>query len=203
MIFSKKTLNNQGELNKSVIDWAIEVKSKLAILDRKLKIDTDKSNENNIFYIDDITPEEIQAGLDAVKEYCFKNNFKNLYYDYLLSIADTDEDKLNALKEKKKEELDNKRDNLLYNKPFFYNGNNFQVDQKSRDIISAYANSSLPTISLISLANDIVTFTNEEFKAFNNALLLYTNDTTIKARQLKNSVILAQSVDEVNNINWE
>ncbi|RTH89216.1 hypothetical protein C3I33_09465, partial [Campylobacter jejuni] len=79
MIVSKKTLNNQGELNKNVIDWAIEVKSELALLDRELKIDTDRSNENNVFYIDDITPEEIQAGTQAVKEYCLANNLMDLY----------------------------------------------------------------------------------------------------------------------------
>ncbi|MBZ7949699.1 hypothetical protein [Campylobacter molothri] len=91
MLIAKKTLSDQGKLNINVIKWAIETKTELALLTRNLKIDIDKSNQNNTIYIDNITPEEIQAGTNFVKEYCLANNELELLKQYLPIVLQDNE----------------------------------------------------------------------------------------------------------------
>lgn len=62
---------------KEHINYAIENKIILAIINREFNED---ENENRI---DDITPEEIQAGTQAIKEYCLMNNELKLLKQYL------------------------------------------------------------------------------------------------------------------------
>ena len=85
MFLSKKFLSDIGELNKNSISWAIEVKTQLALIDRTLNVNEDGD------FIDDITPEEVQAGTKAVKEYCLTNNELELLKQYLpLVLSDTE-----------------------------------------------------------------------------------------------------------------
>lgn len=92
MFLSKKFLSDIGELNKNSISWAIEVKTQLALIDRTLNV-----NEGGDV-IDDITPEEIQAGTQAVKEYCLANNELELLKQYLPLVL-SDVELLNGIKE--------------------------------------------------------------------------------------------------------
>ncbi|WP_291952698.1 hypothetical protein [Campylobacter sp.] len=97
MLISKKTLTSQGNLSLNVIKWAIEVNSKLAILNRPLTIDKEKSKEYNIFYIDDITKDEIDEATKLIKEYCLNSNQFDLLKQYL-NIALENDELLNELK---------------------------------------------------------------------------------------------------------
>ncbi|MFY4691599.1 hypothetical protein ACOTVD_11280, partial [Campylobacter jejuni] len=107
MLVSKTTLSYLSDNNlKEHINYAIENKNILAIINREFNED---ENGNRV---DDITPQEIQAATQAVKEYCLANNNMNLYFKYLLAISQEDE-KLNVLKEKKKHEIQTKRDEAL------------------------------------------------------------------------------------------
>lgn len=85
MFLSKKFLSDIGELNKNSISWAIEVKTQLALIDRTLNVNEDGD------FIDDITPEEIQAGTKAVKEYCLINNELELLKQYLPLVLSGEE----------------------------------------------------------------------------------------------------------------
>lgn len=80
MYISKKFLSDIGSLNKNAISWAISSNASIALVNRSLSI-----NEDNQ-YIDDITPEEIQAGTKAVKEYCLINNELELLKKYLILV---------------------------------------------------------------------------------------------------------------------
>lgn len=92
MYISKKFLSDIGSLNKNSISWAIEVKTQLALIDRTLNVNEDGD------VIDDITPEEIQAGTKAVKEYCLINNELELLKQYLPLVLNG-EGLLNGIKE--------------------------------------------------------------------------------------------------------
>ncbi|ENT7339515.1 hypothetical protein ACFF5S_001639 [Campylobacter coli] len=92
MYISKKFLSDIGSLNKNAISWAIEVKTQLALIDRTLNV-----NEYGDV-IDDITSEEIQAGTQAVKEYCLINNELELLKQYLPLVL-SDVELLNVIKE--------------------------------------------------------------------------------------------------------
>lgn len=96
-------------LDKNIIVFHIENKNKIAGLDRELKYTQEEDYRyidefgkevvvyKNVF-IDDITPEEIQAGTKAVKEYCLINNELELLKQYLPLIL-SDVELLNAIKE--------------------------------------------------------------------------------------------------------
>lgn len=77
MYISKKFLSDIGSLNKNAISWAISSNTSISLVNRSLSV-----NEQGNF-IDDITPEEIQAGTQAVKEYCLENNELELLKQYL------------------------------------------------------------------------------------------------------------------------
>ena len=78
MLVSKTTLSYLSDNNlKEHINYAIENKIILAIINREFNED---ENENRI---DDITPEEIQAGTQVIKEYCLMNNELKLLKQYI------------------------------------------------------------------------------------------------------------------------
>ena len=92
MLIIKNTMskiNGLKELNQIISNkWII------AKVDRLLTI----SSGYTPSYIDDITPEEIQAGTQAVKEYCLLNNELDLLKQYLPLVL-SDEDLLNGIKD--------------------------------------------------------------------------------------------------------
>ncbi|EAK2898979.1 hypothetical protein C0959_10500, partial [Campylobacter coli] len=92
MYISKKFLSDIGSLNKNAINWVISSNTSIALVNRSLSINEDDQ------YIDDITPEEIQAGTKAVKEYCLINNELELLKQYLPLVL-SGEGLLNGIKE--------------------------------------------------------------------------------------------------------
>ncbi|EOF4576401.1 hypothetical protein ACKWT2_001684 [Campylobacter jejuni] len=92
---SKRNGMAYSSLNYETICFHVkDLKSAIALIndDRILKF-----NEMHDF-IDDITPEEIQAGTQAVKEYCLANNELELLKQYLRLVL-SDVELLNGIKE--------------------------------------------------------------------------------------------------------
>ncbi|EAI5466714.1 DUF4376 domain-containing protein [Campylobacter lari] len=205
MLISKKFMSEQGELNKKVIDWTIEVKTQVALIDRVLNV-----NENGDF-IDDITPQEIQAGTHAIKEYCLANKNENLYFEYLLAISQEDE-KLNVLKEKKKHEIQTKRDKALES-GLVYNDHIFQTREKDKlNINGAVTNlmldmqskaNSISEIIWIDINDEKVTFTPQDFLKFASMVAYHTQEITFKANILKERIEQAKSEQDLEAIVWE
>lgn len=76
------------------------VKRDLTFVEKEYSIFDEKNSNIGILkeYIDDITPEEIQAGTKAVKEYCLINNELELFKQYLPLVL-SDVELLNGIKE--------------------------------------------------------------------------------------------------------
>lgn len=93
MLVSKTTLSYLNDTNlKEHILYAIQNKAVLAIINRDFTEDDDCNR------IDDIIPEEIQAGTQAIKEYCLENNELELLKQYLPLVLQ-DEALLNEIKD--------------------------------------------------------------------------------------------------------
>ncbi|QPX64333.1 putative receptor binding protein assembly chaperone [Campylobacter phage F361] len=210
MIISKKTLADQGQLNKNVILWAIDIGSELALLNRPMTV---RQNSENMMveYIDDITPEEIEAGKQAIKEYCISNNIMDIYYDFL--IATTQEsNKLDILKEKKRYEIQSNRDKALEN-GIVYNGHTFQTREKDKlNINVAVTNlmldiqsgtNSVSEIIWIDINDEKVTFNPQEFLKFASMVAYNTQEITFKANVLKAKIEAAKTIEELEKIQWD
>ncbi|EAJ3789706.1 DUF4376 domain-containing protein [Campylobacter coli] len=205
MYISKKFLSDIGNLNKNAINWAISSNTSIALVNRSLSI-----NEDNQ-YIDDITPEEIQAGTKAVKEYCLANACINLYYEYALNTA-SESEKLNIIKEKKKFEIQIKRDAALES-GFTFKGHTFQTREKDKlNINGMVANilldiqsgtNSITEITWIDLNDEKVNFTPQEFLTFISKVTEYTQEVIFKANALKEKINSAKTVKSVDKIKWE
>ncbi|ANH51461.1 hypothetical protein PC14_00171 [Campylobacter phage PC14] len=210
MIISKKTLADQGQLNKNVILWAIDIGSELALLNRPMTV---RQNSENMMveYVDDITPEEIEAGKQAIKEYCISNNIMDIYYDFL--IATTQEsNKLDILKEKKRYEIQSNRDKALEN-GIVYNGHTFQTREKDKlNINVAVTNlmldiqsgtNSVSEIIWIDINDEKVTFNPQEFLNFASMVAYNTQEITFKANVLKAKIEAAKTIEELEKIQWD
>ncbi|QPX62996.1 putative receptor binding protein assembly chaperone [Campylobacter phage F336] len=210
MIVSKKTLADQGQLNKNVILWAIDIGSELALLNRPMTV---RQNSENMMveYIDDITPEEIEAGKQAVKEYCMSNNIMDMYYNFL--IATTQEsDKLSILKEKKKHEIQSNRDRAL-EYGMVYNGHTFQTREKDKlNINGAVTNlmldiqsglGAITEIIWIDINDERVTFNPQEFLHFASMVTYNTQEITFKANVLKAKIEAVKTIEELEKIQWD
>lgn len=93
MFLSKENvLAKVNNLSIDVISFHIENKWQICKIDRELLFDEDGNLTNNI------TPEEIQAGTKAVKEYCLINNELELLKQYLPLVL-SDVELLNGIKE--------------------------------------------------------------------------------------------------------
>ncbi|HEF3625097.1 TPA: hypothetical protein R8I08_001676 [Campylobacter jejuni] len=93
MLISKTTLSYLNDTNlKEHILYAIQNKAVLAIINR------DFMEDENGNRIDDVTHEEIQAGTQAIKEYCLENNELELLKQYLPLVLQ-DEALLNETKD--------------------------------------------------------------------------------------------------------
>ena len=102
MIVIKNNGSILENLNNEILKDIISKNNTLAIVNRALsykenRVEIEGSDDyvENI-YQDDITPGEIQAGTQAVKEYCLANNLMDLYYEYALNTA-SESEKLNII----------------------------------------------------------------------------------------------------------
>ncbi|EHT2883452.1 hypothetical protein KXJ91_001444, partial [Campylobacter coli] len=99
-------------LTVSVIrDHIYIVKQLLAVVsdDRKLKF------KDDFTFIDDLTQDEINAGLEAVKEVLVNTNQTELLKEYfsIFCQVSSEDAKLKYTKEFKKDEIDNAKDNAI------------------------------------------------------------------------------------------
>ncbi|ECP5911200.1 DUF4376 domain-containing protein [Campylobacter jejuni] len=205
MLISKTTLSYLNDTNlKEHILYAIQNEVVLSVINRDF---TEDENGNRI---DDITPEEIQVGTQAVKEYCLANNNMNLYFEYLLAISQEDE-RLNILKEKKKHEIQTKRDEAL-ERGLIYKEHTFQTREKDKlNINGAVTNlmldiqseaNSISEIIWIDINDEKVTFTPQDFLKFASMVAYHTQEITFKANILKERIEQAKTLEEIQSIKW-
>lgn len=208
MIVIKETGTRYEKLILEVIKDCLETSRTIANVDRELTY-----TETNGFsqYQDDITPEEIQAGTHVIKEYCLANKNENLYFEYLLAISQEDE-KLNILKEKKKHEIQTKRDETLEG-GLIYNEHTFQTRKEDKqNIIGAATNlmldmqsgtNSISEIIWIDINDEKVTFTPQDFLKFASSVAYHTQEIIFKANALKERIEQAKSEQDLEAIVWE
>ncbi|EAK6855296.1 DUF4376 domain-containing protein [Campylobacter coli] len=217
MIVIKNNGSILENLNKEIIKDVISKNNILAIVNRALsykenRVEIEGSDDytENI-YQDDITPEEIQAGTQAVKEYCLANDCINLYYEYALNTA-SESEKLNIIKEKKKFEIQTKRD-IALGSGFTFKEHTFQTREKDKlNINGMVANilldiqsgtNSITEITWIDLNDEKVNFTPQEFLTFVSKVAEYTQEIIFKANILKEKINSAKTVKSVDKIKWE
>ncbi|AEI88251.1 hypothetical protein [Campylobacter phage vB_CcoM-IBB_35] len=194
MIVIKETGTEYNNIGKEIIVFCIETNKKISVLNRQLTYSVDSVEYSE--YIDDITPEEVQAGTKAVKEYCLTNNLMDLYYEYVLNTT-SESEKLNIIKEKKKFEIQTKRDAALES-GFTFKGHTFQTREKDKLNINGMAanilldiqsgTNSITEITWINLNDEKVNFTPQEFLTFVSKVTEYTQEVIFKANVLKEKI---------------
>ncbi|MCV3442899.1 DUF4376 domain-containing protein [Campylobacter sp. IFREMER_LSEM_CL1097] len=217
MITTKFNGNQYFSLDKNIIETHIDNKWVIAFVTRQLSFKEEdrllpdgtivKVND----FIDDITPQEIENGTKTVKEYCLANKNENLYFEYLLAISQEDE-KLNVLKEKKKYEIQTKRDEALES-GLIYNDHIFQTREKDKqNIIGAATNlmfdiqsgtNSISEIIWIDINDEKVTFTPQDFLKFASSVAYHTQEIIFRANALKERIEQAKSEQDLEAIVWE
>ncbi|ECL2361680.1 DUF4376 domain-containing protein [Campylobacter jejuni] len=140
-----------------------------------------------------------------------RDNFEwALTHPYLngwLENADASE-ALEVKKELKKREITKNRDEAI-NGGVEYNGKVFQSSEKDRNLLTS-------TISLFSITkqvpegfkwiakdNEAVSFSLEDLIALGGVMVNAVNASMIKARNLKDQIEQATSLEELNLITWE
>ncbi|MBT0822091.1 MULTISPECIES: DUF4376 domain-containing protein [Campylobacter] len=209
MIITKENGVVYRELNNDIINFHKENKMIIAFINRPAN--EIKDDNGNIIYTDDITPQEIENGTKAVKEHCLANKNENLYFEYLLAISQEDE-KLNVLKEKKKHEIQTKRDEALES-GLVYNEHTFQTRKEDKqNIIGAATNlmfdmqsetNSISEIIWIDINDKKATFTPQDFLKFASSVAYHTQEIIFKANALKERIEQAESEQDLEAIVWE
>lgn len=204
MIIVKETMARYEKLSSENIAFHSTLSHKFSIVNRKLNID----EQGN--YIDDITPEEIQAGTKAVKEYCLENNELELLKQYLSLVLSGDE-LLTEMKAIKLIEINKAYENaiLKVQKDFIPQSEMLSFETQERESLaykkSKYKDTSLcPFMQVIATARgmDLRTLCD---KAIEKATLYrQASGALIGKRQgLQDRVELVQSLEELNLIAWE
>lgn len=204
MFISKKFLSNIGSLNKNSISWAITSSTSMALVNRSLSVD----EQGN--YIDDITSEEIQAGTQAVKEYCLENNELELLKQYLPLVL-SDAELLTEIKAIKLIEINKAYENAILKVQTEYipQTEMLSFETQERESI-AYKNSNYQDTSLCPFMQTIATARGIDLrtlcdKAIEKATLYrQASGALIGKRQgLQDRVEMVQSLEELNLITWE
>ncbi|HEF1045770.1 TPA: hypothetical protein R8P49_000887 [Campylobacter coli] len=204
MYISKKFLSDIGSLNKNAISWAISSNTSISLVNRSLSV-----NEQGNF-IDDITPEEIQAGTQAVKEYCLENNELELLKQYLPLVLSGAE-LLTEMKAVKLIEInkDYEKAILKVQKDYIPQSEMLSFETQERESL-AYKNSKYKDTSLCPFMQAIATARGIDLrtlcdKALEKATLYrQASGALIGKRQcLQDRIELVKSLEELNLIAWE
>lgn len=218
MIVTKEIgTNYEKQLDANIILYHINENKIIAEINRELTYTSedqalpDGSITKVFNYVDDITPEEIQAGTQTVKEYCLANDCINLYYEYMLAITEADK-QLPILKEQKHNEIKVKQNNLIEG-TIVFEGNTFQTRQIDKINISGKVSEimldkvqqsqKITNVNWININNDHVTFTVDKFLAFAVAIAKQTETITFKANVLKAKIEAAKTIEELEKIQWD
>ncbi|MFQ6341353.1 DUF4376 domain-containing protein [Campylobacter sp. VTCC 70190] len=206
----KIIIKNNGviynDLNTSILKNHMSAASGLIALvrdDRKLGFD------ENHFFIDDITQEELNKGLEAVKEVLLSADEIELLKEYFAMFCEvsSEEAKLQYAKEFKKYEIDKAKNEAIEGGVSFKN-KIFQSAERDRNLLTSTVSLFAITKQLpegfvwISKDNEAVPFTLEELTQLGGLMANSVNINTIKARNLKDKIEQALSVEEVENIKW-
>lgn len=205
-IVSKNGTIYQNLTVSMIRDHIYSVKQILAIVsdDRKLKFNDDFT------FIDDLTQDEINAGLEAVKEVLINANETELLKEYFSMFCQisSEDAKLKYAKEFKKDEIDNAKYNAIEG-GVSYKDKIFQSAEKDRNLLTSTVSLFAITKQLpegfvwISKDNEAVPFTLEELIELGGIMANSVNTNTIKARTLKDKVEQAQTLEEIEAIKWD
>ncbi|EDP6003964.1 DUF4376 domain-containing protein [Campylobacter jejuni] len=187
-------------------DHIYNVKQLLAIVsdDRELKFNDDFT------FIDDLTQDELNAGLEAVKEVLINSNETELLKEYfsMFCQASSEDAKLKYAKEFKKDEIDKAKNNAIEG-GVSYKDKIFQSAKKDRNLLTSTVSLFAITKQLpegfvwISKDNEAVPFTLEELIELGGIMANSVNTNTIKARTIKDKVEQAQTLEEIQSIKWD
>lgn len=205
-IVSKNGVIYQNLIVSMIRDHTYSVKQLLTVVsdDRKLKFNDDFT------FIDDLTQDEINAGLEAVKEVLINANETELLKEYfsMFCQVSSEDAKLKYAKEFKKYEIDKARD-LVIEGGVSYKDKIFQSSEKDRNLLTNTVSLFAITKQLpggfvwISKDNEAVSFTLEELIELGGIMANSVNTNTIKARTLKDKVEQAQTLEEIEAIKWD
>lgn len=204
MIVTKNSGTQYQDLNKQIISFHIE--NKLVIADVKRSLNYNQINN----YIDDITQDELNLGLEAVKEVLINANETELlkkYFSIFCQVSNEDA-KLKYAKEFKKDEIDKAKDNAIEG-GVSYKDKIFQSAEKDRNLLTSTVSLFAITKQLpegfvwISKDNEAVSFTLEELIELGGIMANSVNTNTIKARTLKDKVEQAKTLEEIEAIKWD
>lgn len=187
-------------------DYIYSVRQLLAFIsdDRELRFNEDFT------FIDDLTQDELNAGLELVEKVLINENETELLKEYfeMFCQASSEDAKLQYTKKFKKDEINKARD-LAIEGVVSYKNKIFQSSEKDRNLLTS-------TISLFSITrqvpegfvwisqdNEAVPFTLQELIELGGIMANAVNVNTIKARNLKDRVEQAQTLEEVKNITWD
>ncbi|EAJ1068741.1 hypothetical protein CRG12_08545 [Campylobacter coli] len=204
MYISKKFLSDIGSLNKNAISWAISSNTSISLVNRSLSV-----NEQGNF-IDDITPEEIQAGTQAVKEYCLENNELELLKQYLPLVLSGAE-LLTEMKAVKLIEINKDYESaiLKVQKDYIPQSEMLSFETQEKESL-AYKNSNYKDTSLCPFMQAISTARGMDLrtlcdKALEKATLYrQASGALIGKRQcLQDRIELVKRLEDLNLIAWE
>ncbi|EAL9138442.1 DUF4376 domain-containing protein [Campylobacter jejuni] len=205
-IISKNGVIYQNLTVSTIRDHIYSVKQLLAVVsdDRKLKFNDDFT------FIDDLAQDEINAGLEAVKEVLINANETELLKEYFSMFyqVSSEDAKLKYAKEFKKYEIDKSKDNAIEG-GVSYKDKIFQSAEKDRNLLTNTVSLFAITKQLpegfvwISKDNEAVPFTLEELIELGGIMANSVNTNAIKARTLKDKVEQAQTLEEIEAIKWD
>lgn len=205
MFLSKENILAQTRnLNKNMILFHVTNRWRICELNRSLSID----EQGN--YIDDITPEEIQAGTQAVKEYCLENSELELLKQYLPLVLSGAE-LLTEMKAIKLIEINKAYENAILKVQTEYIPQTEMLSFETQERESkAYKNSNYQDTSLCPFMQAISTARGMDLrtlcdKAIEKATLYrQASGALIGKRQgLQDRVEMVQNLEELNLITWE
>ncbi|EQA3509769.1 DUF4376 domain-containing protein [Campylobacter jejuni] len=205
-IVSKNGAIYQNLTVSMIRDHIYSVKQLLTVVsdDRELKFNDDFT------FIDDLTQDELNAGLEAVKEVLINANETELLKEYFLIFCQVSSEgaKLKYAKEFKKDEIDKAKSNAIEG-GVSYKDKIFQSAEKDRNLLTSTVSLFAITKQLpegfvwISKDNEAVPFTLEELIELGGIMANSVNTNAIKARTLKDKVEQAQTLEEIEAIKWD
>ncbi|EAI7347872.1 DUF4376 domain-containing protein [Campylobacter jejuni] len=159
-----------------------------------------KDKNNEIYaYEDEATDEQIKEGLTPISEEEF---------NALINPPKSEEELLNEAKELKINEINAKKENIL-NGGFSFKGKIYQSSNEDQlringAVTNALVNPNLiPYIDWIALDNSTTRFSVDEFKLFASSMAYFIQQTIFRAKDLKEKIRNATSLEELNLITWE
>ncbi|EAI6471230.1 hypothetical protein CA495_08895 [Campylobacter coli] len=205
-IVSKNGVIYQNLTVSIIRDHIYSVKQILAIVsdDRELKFN------NDFTFIDDLTQDELNAGLEAVKEYCSLNNELELLKQYIPLVLSGAE-LLTEMKAVKLIEInkDYEKAILKVQKDYIPQSEMLSFETQERESL-AYKNSKYKDTRLCPFMQAIATARGMDLrtlcdKALEKATLYrQASGALIGKRQcLRDRIELVQSLEDLNLITWE